>query len=234
LPQVLKIQDLEPIKDSLSIEKVWEVLTMDEKREMAGYEPLKKEQEFSKQEDNTLLFEAFATLGFLDDELEVISEQDIHYNPFTFAVTEVDKQILDLLDKNPGISVAEIAQATGETVEQTNHRLTVLSESGNIKVEGDDIKVVKDEQPETELITVYKYVERPNVPAARSGSRDFCKDLMRHSDRNYTRQNILSMVNSFGQAAFTHRGGWYHNPNTGITTPYCRHVWRARTVKVKK
>ena len=238
LPQVLKIQDLEPIKDSLPIDKVWEVLTQDEKREMAGYAPIQKSTFSSEKDELDLIFEEFDSMGYLDDEIEVISEKDLHYNPLTFAVTEVDKQILDLLQKNPKISVAEIAQATGETIEQTNSRLTVLEESGEIKVTDNEIKVTDEDnaenEPTEELITVFKYVERPNVPAAKSGSRDFCRRLMMNSNRNYTKEQIDSMSARYGRNVFMKRGGYYHNPLTDITTPYCRHVWRARTVKVKK
>jgi len=240
LPECLAIQDLEPIKDSLPLDKIWEVLTQDEKREMAGYAPLKTSQEF-KSEDNDeldLFFEEFSKMGYLDSELEVVSEKDIHYNPFTFEVTEIDKQILNLLEKNPKITVDEIAKATGETIEQTNHRLTVLEETGEIVKTDNEIKVAdednKENEPEEELITVYKYVKRPNVPNAKSGSREFCKRLMGTGDRNYTKEQIDKMSLRYGRNVFRKRGGWYHNPVTKVTTPYCRHVWRARTVKIKK
>jgi hypothetical protein len=33
------------------------------------------------------------------------------------------------------------------------------------------------------------------------------------------------MSNGFGLSVFEYAGGYYTNPETGETTPYCRHGW---------
>jgi hypothetical protein len=55
-------------------------------------------------------------------------------------------------------------------------------------------------------------------------TRDFCK-LIIDANRYYTKGDISSMSNGFGTSVFEYAGGWYHNPETGETTPYCRHNW---------
>jgi len=41
------------------------------------------------------------------------------------------------------------------------------------------------------------------------------------------------MSNEFDMNAWDFRGGYYTNPNTKETTPWCRHIWKAQTIKVK-
>jgi hypothetical protein len=55
-------------------------------------------------------------------------------------------------------------------------------------------------------------------------TRDFCEIIIR-ANRYYTREDINKMENGFGLQVFDYAGGWYTNPDTGQTTPYCRHSW---------
>ena len=55
-------------------------------------------------------------------------------------------------------------------------------------------------------------------------TRDFC-EIVLDANRFYTREDIGSMSNGFGLPVFEYAGGYYHNPETGQTTPYCRHNW---------
>ena len=99
---------------------------------------------------------------------------------------------------------------------------------------GTKIEITEEgEQEVSELITVYKYAKRADISGNEiiAGTRDYCRDMLAR-DKSYTRQELLGMVNNFGQSTFTHRGGWWNR--NGNRVPYCRHVWSARTVKVKK
>ena len=83
---------------------------------------------------------------------------------------------------------------------------------------------------------VYKYALRGDAPKLQGGtSRPFCSDLMRQSQtKSWTRQDIeLLNNNTAGLDVFTSRGGFYNNPITGVTTPFCRHVWQQRLVRLK-
>ena len=60
-------------------------------------------------------------------------------------------------------------------------------------------------------------------------NRLFCAKLM-SNDRYYTREDIQQMSGIFGYSIFDYRGGFYHNPVSNVTTPYCRHRWVANAV----
>ena len=238
MPSGLKIEKIAPLKVQISESTLVAVLTTDEIRELAGYKPLDKplqkatEQVFS--EDLEFNLEEF---GYAEDELEVIDEKFLDYNPFDFAdLATIDTQIIDIIEANPKVTVPEIAEIVKETPKEVQARINRLIRNNLLK-STDDIKEVTDEGKEerevTELITVYKYALRPDAPALRGSSRDFCINLM-NADRSYELKDIVVMNNRQGSGAFAHRGGWYTNPNTLTRTNFCRHIWVSRTVKLKK
>ena len=112
-------------------------------------------------------------------------------------------------------------------------RIDRLVKNGLLDLTKTKIKVTEEGEQETsELITVYKYKLRWDAPSLRGRSRKFCTDLI-DADRSYELKDIMVMNNRQGSNVFAHRGGWYNNPVTKSRTNYCRHVWSARTVKVK-
>ena len=100
-------------------------------------------------------------------------------------------------------------------------------------------KFSKDLKFRTVRIT-YSYEEIPGIPPAASGSRPFCKKMMSMTGREWTLEELTSSnqaVIELGlenlaemglpEDLFIYRGGFYRNPDTQITTPFCRHQWRA-------
>ena len=240
MPSGLKIEKIAPLKVQISESTLVAVLTTDEIRELAGFKPLDKplqkatEQVFSEDED--LFWTELSKLGYHDDELEVISEKELDYNPFDFAdIGNIDSQIINILKAYPKSTVSDIAEQVGETASEVQSRINRLVTKGLIDaLKGSGVKVTDEGEQETsELITVYKYKLRADISGATiiDGSRDFCRRLIAEN-RNYEVDEILSMTNSFGQNAFTNRGGWWNRG--GSTVPYCRHVWSAKTVRLKK
>jgi hypothetical protein len=55
-------------------------------------------------------------------------------------------------------------------------------------------------------------------------TRPFCEIII-DANRYYTKIDINTMSNGFGLSVFEYAGGYYTNPDTGETTPYCRHGW---------
>jgi hypothetical protein len=82
----------------------------------------------------------------------------------------------------------------------------------------------------------YTYEEIAGIPSAKSGSRPFCSQLMSTRTKMYSLEEIASLstshLNDMGlpDDVFTYRGGFYRNPESGQTTPFCRHFWRANVV----
>jgi len=231
LPTGLKIERIAPIKAELSEQTLVSVLTRDEIRALAGYKPLEVKESFSFSE-NEDIWVGLSTMGYADEELEVVSEEYCDYNPFEFAeVGSIDSQIINIVTEYPEIALEEIAAQVGETPSEVQTRINRLVADGILDVTKTKIKVTdKGEDEVTELETVYKYVERPNAPALRGESREFCKNMLR-INRNYTAQQIQQISIREFRNVFTKRGGWYTNPTTGTKTPFCRHIWQAKTVK---
>ena len=78
----------------------------------------------------------------------------------------------------------------------------------------------------------YRYQEVPGIPPVITKSRNFCIKLL-ELNRLYTRIDIETISSRLGYDVWKYRGGWYHNPETGKTTPYCRHEWAQQIVIAK-
>jgi len=249
MPSGLKIEKIAPIKVQISESTLVSVLTTDEIRELAGYKPLEKplekktEQVFSNEDR---IYIELSNKGYYDDEVEIVSEKFLDYNPFDFAdIGAIDSQIIDILSNEPKTPLNELASTVGETEAEVQQRINRLVKNGLLDLQKTQIKVTDEGEEEvTELITVYKYVKRPDAPALKTESRDFCKRMVALSrDKSWTYEEINDARfpggrgagnNAQGTDVFTKRGGWYTNPNTGTRTPFCRHIWSSRTVRVKK
>ena len=64
-------------------------------------------------------------------------------------------------------------------------------------------------------------------------SREFCKKLL-ELNRSFTRDDINTISTRVDRNVWTYRGGWYSNPDTGATTPWCRHEWMQQLVIKQK
>jgi DNA-binding Lrp family transcriptional regulator len=217
--------------------KVLDNMTAEEIRGLVGLKgtPTITRTESKFNEDEEFKFD-LSEFGYAEDELEVISEKELDYNPFDFAdIGSIDSQIIDIVKATPKVTVEEIGQQVGETPSEVQERIDRLVKNGLLDLTKTKIKVTDEGERETsELITVYKYKLRHDAPSLRGGrSRDFCRKLMKEN-RSYELKDILAMNNKQGSNVFAHRGGWYNNPVTKTRTNYCRHVWSARTVRLKQ
>lgn len=73
----------------------------------------------------------------------------------------------------------------------------------------------------------YRYDLREGISGpkklADGRTRDFCTNLI-DANRYYSREDINTMSNGFSNLpVFDYAGGYYTNPDTGETTPFCRH-----------
>ena len=190
-------------------------------------------------------YEQVKDMGSSADEFEIIGEADSEQE-FHFAlVDDVSKwviendirnltlpELVDVLKNEAGLKVSE---------NRLQNILNQLNESGVVKVEieeGDKIQVTPNKVgkvPDTDSIFImYKYEKRPSVSGADllKTSRGFCVKLI-NNNRLYTREDIQSMGKLFGYDIYKYAGGFYYNPDTDETTPYCRHQWKAYQVKRK-
>ena len=258
-----KVAEAIGILSPLVATKVLDNMSIEEIRQLIGLtgsvsrttESLKKE--FTDVEDE-ILFNQLEATGIDIEEIETVqsfvkpitSLEDARQfetellKDYKFAIdrvlTGVEKSILDLLIDNPNMPVTEIAEALQLQQSEVNDLISELQNAGALD---NDFKPTEDakqsiQRPEDETFIVYKYAERPDAPAVQTQSRPFCIRMMALSRvKRYTLQQLELLTNDFGQSGidiFTKRGGWYNNPNTGQTTPYCRHIWEMQIVRKKK
>jgi hypothetical protein len=153
--------------------------------------------------------EVFATIGEISAEMKGI-----------------DKQILSLL--NNGEDSNAIAEATNSTIKDVALSIARLNDWGLIKngelsaLAERLIDSAEGEIPEFEIR--YSYQVRSDVPEAKSGSREFCTQLIA-LNKAYTRDEINTISERVDRDVWKYRGGFYTNPDTQVTTPWCRHLW---------
>jgi len=194
----------------------------------------------------------FSEYGMNADEYKVIKSEVIEWDTpsdeifgkeqMMFAtigeikanISALDKSVLSMLAA--GEDSTAIAQATGSTIKDVAEAIARLV-AYEIYVDGEvnDLgKSLLDEAPAPvdRFMVVYTYKERPGVPPVITKSRDFCLRLL-SLNRLYTRDDINSISSRVDRDVWKYRGGWYTNPETGASTPYCRHIWMQQLV-IKK
>lgn len=209
----------------------------------------------TKSDDEILAL--FEGKGFSRDRFKVIqndrmvfsSTMDEFVKQELFAeymLNEVQRKILQQIQNDPKATVPQIAKATGideasvigriNTLIDDNVLTEDISRVGEVsrKITKTGEAAIKRLTPVTSFKVLYSYEERPNVPVAASGSRPLCEMLYKGGNSMlFTREEIQNISNQLGYSVFQLCGGWYRNPNTGRTTPFCRHEWR-RNVVVEK
>ena len=149
-------------------------------------------------------------------------------------ISALEKSILSMLIA--GEDASSIASATGASVEEIAKSTERLIDF-ELLVDGEvsDLgKQLLDEAPAPidQFMVVYSYKERPGVPKVLTKSRDFCLRLL-SLNRLYTRDEINNISSRVDRNVWNYRGGWYTNPQTKVSTPYCRHIWVQQLV-IKK
>lgn len=152
---------------------------------------------------------------------------------FAFDLTDVHRQILNLIAN--GESYQAVNEAIGKGGAWLSKRLFELTENGYLDNWEVTDKGQRASVPATELEVRYSYELRPNAPDLVPGgsSRPFCERMV-GLNRMYTRDEIEQISKEIRRDVWTFRGGWYHNPETDVNTPSCRHLWQQHiTVKTK-
>lgn len=202
------------------------------------------------------ILKKFEGKGFSRDKFKILETNKMFFSSMEefvkeelfaeYILNEVQRNILKQIQNDPAITIPQIAQATGIDEASVIGRINTLIDDNVIeekidraglitrKVTRTGEAAIRRLEPVTSFRVLYSYEERKNVPAAQSGSRPLCEKL--YKDGNsllFTREEIQNISNQLGYSVFQLCGGWYRNPNTGRTTPYCRHEW-VRNVVIEK
>ena len=163
-------------------------------------------------------------------------------------LTDLEKAVLTLLQEDDE-EAGSIAKATGEPLQvivQVIEKLVILGLYEKPSVDAEGVRtggtvtptggqvvnqIPGSEQPQYEIR--YSYETRKDVPPVKTKSRNFCLALLR-LDRLYSRDELSMISSQEGRDVWRYRGGYYTNPDTGKTTPWCRHIWMQNLVKRKQ
>ena len=108
----------------------------------------------------------------------------------------------------------------------------IFATIGQVNVGGEGSKGLGKTDGGSQFEVRYSYRQIPGIPPVKTQSRAFCVKLI-ELNRLYTRQEIETISIKLGRDVWRYRGGWYTNPDTGKTTPYCRHEWVQQLVIAK-
>jgi len=145
--------------------------------------------------------------------------------PLNIEVSDSQKKVLSAIKENPELGEADIANITGLPVEEVTTALKYLIDEKVItpnEVGYDLTDAGLKTIDEKNLVTTEIFVKYKYDGPVDSRNRPFCAKVMEKS-RLYTREDIANISDAAGYDVWRQRGGWYHNPNTDVNTPYCRH-----------
>jgi hypothetical protein len=186
---------------------------------------------FAQYGESAQEYEIFATFPIAWDtpSADVFTKQDQLFatiGEISAELNDFDKNVLKML--GDGEDSNGIAKALNTNIEEIAKSMAKLMKWEVItKGEVTDLgkQLVREENIPIERFEVrYGYRTRLDVPPAKSGSRQFCERLL-GLNRLYTKDEINTISNRVDRDVWRYRGGWYTNPDTGKSTPWCRHEW---------
>jgi hypothetical protein len=200
-------------------------------------------EEFGVSKNDYSIFKSREVFSQVPNELE----EDLHLEFAEQALSGLEANILDLIQKDKRISAEVIAGTIRVDVDIVNRVLDGLEKRGIIGSSvsrgiterrlSKPLSELNAPKPSTSSFMVrYSYEWRSDIPSNERNSPDhpsrvFCARLMQ-LDRLYSRAEIESISARLGYSVFDRRGGWWTKPN-GQASPSCRHRWFAQTV-IKK
>jgi len=257
------INQFEPVENVLELSEQTIVANLrpEELRELisrqTGMELKANFQKFSDDDVEKEFIKRFEKLGDKRENFVELLEFNIDYaasgEPMEFDNTlkELDVKILKLVENNAKMSMGEIAKALGVSILEVNQRVSILQAGKRITRDGlnwgimqagkNILKILNLPITKEKLQIRYKYTLRDDAPPLKNGkSRDFCRAMM-SIDKLWTRQEIDFIRNDMKSSGFAPqvtdvwlaRGGWYRKPNTDISIPFCRHIWKQVIVRSK-
>ena len=194
-------------------------------------------EKFGENKDNYIVLSSHPIAWDTSSE-EVFARQDMMFETIgeiKIQIRDFDKNVLKLLKNGEdSTSIAKALNTNVEAVAKSINQLTTweLYQKGNTTNLGDSL--LKDLKIEiTDFEVRYTYQTRTDVPPVQTESREFCTKLL-SLNRSYTRQDIDSISTQVSRNVWNYKGGWYTNPDTQKTTPWCRHEWVQQLVIKQK
>jgi hypothetical protein len=200
-------------------------------------------EEFGVSKEDYSIFKSREVFSQVPNELE----EALHLEFAEQALSGLEANVLDLIQKDKRITAEVIAGTIGVDLDIINRVLDGLDKRGIVNSSvsrgiterklSKPLSELNAPKPSTTSFMVrYSYEWRSDIPTGQRDtvdhpSRVFCARLMQ-LDRLYSRAEIEAISARLGYSVFDRRGGWWTQPN-GQASPSCRHRWFAQTV-IKK
>jgi hypothetical protein len=200
-------------------------------------------EEFGVSKEDYSIFKSREVFSQVPNELE----EALHLEFAEQALSGLEANVLDLIQKDKRITAEVIAGTIGVDIDIINRVLDGLDKRGilNILVSrgiterklSKPLSELNAPKPSTTSFMVrYSYEWRSDIPSGQRDTADhpsryFCARLMQ-LDRLYSRAEIEAISARLGYSVFDRRGGWWTQPN-GNHSPSCRHRWFSQVV-IKK
>jgi hypothetical protein len=214
------------------------------------------EHSFASESEIDEVIEIFKMFGDDRDNYEVIEQKFMNEeNRFDFAVDisplskQIKRDIVGLLDKDPLMDNKTIADTLRIKEDRVADLINDMVKEELIKVketnaggQKKDIRVPTTEAIRTsnrlgtdteDYKIMYTYEWRSGVKPDKRNSREFCVKLL-DANKMYSRAQIEQISKIVGYDVWNYRGGWWTRKGGQTRTPFCRHIWSANVVKIKK
>jgi hypothetical protein len=211
---------------------------------------------FTSQSEIDEVIEIFKMFGDDRENYEVIEQKFMNEeNRFDFAVDvsplskQIKRDIVGLLDKDPLMDNKTIADTLRIKEDRVADLINDMVKEELIKVKETNAGGQKKDVrvPTTEAIRtsnrlgtdtedykiMYTYEWRTGVKPDKRNSREFCVKLL-DANKMYSRAQIEQISKIVGYDVWNYRGGWWTRKGGQTRTPFCRHIWSANVVKIKK
>jgi hypothetical protein len=214
------------------------------------------EHSFASESEIDEVIEIFKMFGDDRENYEVIEQNFMNQdNRFEFAVDvsplskQIKRDIVGLLDKDPLMDNKTIADTLRIKEDRVSDLINDMVKEELIKVketntggQKKDIRVPTTEAIRTsnkigtdteDYKIMYTYEWRAGVKPDKRNSREFCVKLL-DANKMYSRAQIEQISKIVGYDVWNYRGGWWTRKGGQTRTPFCRHIWSANVVKIKK
>jgi hypothetical protein len=214
------------------------------------------EHSFASESEIDEVIEIFKMFGDDRENYEVIEQKFMNEeNRFDFAVDvsplskQIKRDIVGLLDKDPLMDNKTIADTLRIKEDRVSDLINDMVQEELIKVketntggQKKDIRVPTNEAIRTsnkigtdteDYKIMYTYEWRAGVKPDKRNSREFCVKLL-DANKMYSRAQIEQISKIVGYDVWNYRGGWWTRKGGQTRTPFCRHIWSANVVKIKK